>query len=308
MLDGVHTPDKMVLFAADNVDHNIVTLDGKGTFHGMGMLAAVTPGHKVTHTVRRRNMSDLNTIEQTKVDIVEHRFARQALSSVNFQPLPILDDIAHNIDILWEMSFRFAQPLPNWQGMMHVLQKDSEFPGQSTISFLPMIDMYPDDKTCILSTLQYISDLASNHNAPPVVTFDLPLLWKASQIKDEVSDTSPVRDVVLLLGSFYAFMNLFGAIGTLMNGSGLKDIVDTIYGANAVVHMMTGKAGQRAFRGHLLLSQCLTKQITAKEIEDEPDLEILVTEVERVYTQAKAGCVDLDALLSTTASKGFRKH
>ena len=43
VLDGLHTPDKMVLFAAVNVDHNIVTLDGKGTFHGMGMLAAVTP-------------------------------------------------------------------------------------------------------------------------------------------------------------------------------------------------------------------------------------------------------------------------
>ena len=54
-----------------------------------------------------------------------------------------------------------------------------------------------------------------------------------------------------------------------------------------------------AFRGHLLVSHCLTKQITAKVIEDEPDFEILVTEVERVYTQAKAGCVDLDALLNT---------
>ena len=237
------------------------------------------------------------------MDIVEHRFARQAVSSVNFQPLPILDDIAHNIDILWEMSFRFAQPVPNWQGMVHVLQKDREFPGQSTIAFLPMVDMYPGDKTCILSTLLYISNLASKHNAPPVVTFDQPLFWKASQIKDEVSDTSPVRDVVLLLGSFHTFMNLLGAIGTLMNGSGLKDIFETIYGANAVVHMMSGKAVQRAFRGHLLVSQCLTKQITAKVIEDEPDFEILVTEVERLYTQAKAGCVDLDALLNTDCIK-----
>ena len=71
--------DKMVLFAADNVDHNIVTLDGKGTFHGMGVLAAVTPGNKVANTVLIRKLSDLNTIDQTKVDIVEHRFARQAL-------------------------------------------------------------------------------------------------------------------------------------------------------------------------------------------------------------------------------------
>ena len=116
----------MVLFAADNVDHNMVTLDGKGTFYGMGMLAAVTPGNTVAHTVLRRNLSDLNTIDQTKVDIVEHRFARQALFSLKFQPLPILDYIAHNIDILWEMSFRFTRPVPNRQGMIHVLHTDCE--------------------------------------------------------------------------------------------------------------------------------------------------------------------------------------
>ena len=31
-----------VLFA-DSVDHNIITIDGKGTFHGMAIIAALTP-------------------------------------------------------------------------------------------------------------------------------------------------------------------------------------------------------------------------------------------------------------------------
>jgi len=33
---------EFVQYGADNVDHNICTLDGHGTFHGMGMIAAVT--------------------------------------------------------------------------------------------------------------------------------------------------------------------------------------------------------------------------------------------------------------------------
>ena len=279
----------MALFEADNVDHNIVTLDGKGTLHGMGMLAAVIPGNKVAHTVLRRKLSDLNTIDQTQVDIVEHRFSRQALASVKFQPLTILDDITHNIDLLWEMSFRFAQPVPNWHGMIHVLHTDREYRGQFTVAFLPIFDMNPGDKTCILSPLQYICNLASKHNGPPVITFDQPLFWKASHVKDEVPDTSPVRDVVLLLGSFHTFMNLLGAIETLMNGSGRKYIFDTIYGDNAVVHMMTGKAVQRTVRGHLLVSQCLTKQIIAKVIEDEPDFAMLVPEIERIYIHSGEG-------------------
>ena len=47
----------MVLFAADNVDHNILTLDGKDTFHGMGMIAAVTPGRHTSHVVPRKRVS-----------------------------------------------------------------------------------------------------------------------------------------------------------------------------------------------------------------------------------------------------------
>ena len=52
-------------------------------------------------------------------------------------------------------------------------------------------------------------------------------------------------------------MNLLGAIGTLMEGTGLKNILETVYGENAVVHMMTGKAVQRALWGHLLVDKCL---------------------------------------------------
>jgi hypothetical protein len=42
-----------------------------------------------------------------------------------------------------------------------------------------------------------------------------------------------------------------------MDGSGLKEILDTVYSENAIVHMMRGKAVQREFRGHLsYMSSC----------------------------------------------------
>jgi hypothetical protein len=182
---------------------------------------------------------------------------------------------------------------------MHLLHKQFDHPGQSSIAFLPMIDMYPGDQTCIFSTLEYICKLASKYNAPPVVTFDQPLFWKASEIMQEVPDNSPIRDVVLLLGSFHTFMNLLGAIGTLMDGSGLIDILETIYGENAVVHMMSGKAVQHSFRGHLLVTKCLTQQIVAKVIEGEPGFENLMQELERLYSLMEAGKIDLDTLLKS---------
>ena len=59
MLGTTSISKGVLLFAADNVDHNIVSLNGKGTFHGMGMIAGITPGQKISHTVFRKNISQL---------------------------------------------------------------------------------------------------------------------------------------------------------------------------------------------------------------------------------------------------------
>ncbi len=132
-----------------------------------------------------------------------------------------------------------------------------------------MIDLNPGDKTCNYSTLHVLCRLASKHNAPAIITFDQPLFLKASEIIYEVQDSSCLRDIVLLLGSFHTFMNLLCALGTLMNGTGLKDILEAVYGENAVGHVLTGKAAQRAFRGHLLVDKCLTREIVKKVADDQ---------------------------------------
>ena len=46
-----------------------------------------------------------------------------------------------------------------------------------------------------------------------------------------------------------------------MAKSGLSHILETIYGTNAVVHMLTGKAYSRAIRGHLLVDQNLSSNL-----------------------------------------------
>ena len=41
-----------IQFVADNVDHNIRTLDGLDTFHGMGIIAALTPWTNLIPSVK----------------------------------------------------------------------------------------------------------------------------------------------------------------------------------------------------------------------------------------------------------------
>ena len=98
-------------------------------------------------------------------------------------------------------------------------------------------------------------------------------------------------------------MYLLGAIRTLMDGSGLKDVLETIYGENAVVHMMSGKAVQCSFRGHVLVSKCLMQQLVAKVTDTDPGFENHMKELGRLYTLLKAGEVDLNTPLKSDSNE-----
>ncbi|KAK3748686.1 hypothetical protein QZH41_018982, partial [Actinostola sp. cb2023] len=61
---GTEIPDyggEFVQYVADNVDHNLLTLDGNDTFHGMGMIATITPGTRRLRSVPRRMNSSLKS-------------------------------------------------------------------------------------------------------------------------------------------------------------------------------------------------------------------------------------------------------
>ena len=167
------------------------------------------------------------------------------------------------LDILWKTSIMFGSLRPMWSGMMQLVHHGSH-PGKSSVMFLPMIDMNPSDVTCVYSTLRYISEHARRHDVTPIITFDQPLWWKALMIMVTEPVGSELKDIVLRLGGFHAEMNFLGAIGHLMAGSGLQELLELIYASNAVVHMLSGKAIARAVRGHLIVDAAFNALLLAK--------------------------------------------
>lgn len=83
--------EKMLLFAADNVDHNIVTIDGKSTFHGKGMIAGVTPNRQVSYTVLREKICKLTITCETKIPIKEYHLSKHTYCSIKFLTPAIAD-------------------------------------------------------------------------------------------------------------------------------------------------------------------------------------------------------------------------
>jgi len=73
---GTYIPNfssQFIQYVANNVDHNIRTLDSNNTFHGMGMIAAVTPEIKGINQIPRLNIIPADIAATGRVPIQLHR-------------------------------------------------------------------------------------------------------------------------------------------------------------------------------------------------------------------------------------------
>ena len=97
--------DQFLQFMADNIDHNTQTLDGLNTFHGMGMIKAVTPGIKCTLRI-------ILCVEVTAEDVAAvakvgiHFYKNVEMFNIKYVKLQKIsnDDNSRNTHILWKLS------------------------------------------------------------------------------------------------------------------------------------------------------------------------------------------------------------
>ena len=88
---------------ADNVDHKMQTIDGKNTFHGMGIIVAVTPRVDGT-TVLKRN-AKLSSEELVKLASIEQFILPQLKPEVVFLYLNLSSSNRKNqTDNIWASS------------------------------------------------------------------------------------------------------------------------------------------------------------------------------------------------------------
>lgn len=288
--------NSQILCAADNVDHNVRTLDGNNTFHGMGMIASIKLPSKNSTKILRRTVTNQEILKASSINIVNYREAKDIVNILTFKQLDKTIFCVNSTDLLWKLSWYFNNPIPSWSGCMQ-LSYDKQAPvkfSKSTVAFLPIIDLSPSNMSCILSTLAFLSDLAKSSNKPCIVTFDQPLYWKASKIIHE--STEPyIKAIVLMLGGFHTTMNFLGCIGVIMEKSGISSILEQVYGENAVIHMLTGKAYSRAVRGHFIVDAALNTVNCKQVLADDTKKDILQN-LDDLYNQFLAGSIGVDEL------------
>lgn len=62
-------------------------------------------------------------------------------------------DQSVKLDLLSKVIWPLRSSRPAWSGFMQLYQRYGDYPGKSTVTFMPMIDMNPSDMSCINSTL-----------------------------------------------------------------------------------------------------------------------------------------------------------
>ena len=155
---------QFVQYVADNVDHDIITLDGCGTFHGMGIIAAVTPKSDVTSVIQRVSVSAEEIAAVGRININQFTSDCGGLGSIEYESLTeVPKDKEHSmVELLWKTSLSLRSPRPAWAGFMQMIHKGNH-PEQASVMFLPMIEMRPTDLTCVNSTLHFVSEHASHY-------------------------------------------------------------------------------------------------------------------------------------------------
>ena len=262
--------ESFIQHIGDNVDHNIRTIDGLNTFHGMGIIAAVTPPVNATKLVPKVEIESKDIVQIGSIETHIFRKNRKSSSSLKYEDLQqfFANDPTERFDTLWKSAWMLKPLRPLWNGFMQMIHK-GEHPGQSSIIFMPMIDMKSSDESCILSTMHFVTDQAKRYDSSPILTFDQPLYWKGIEIQQNENDSSPLKEIVFRLGGLHTSMSFLGSIGHLMTSTGLQTMLECVYAENTVPHMLSGKAISRAVRGHLLVIASL-HAIMMSEIYDCP--------------------------------------
>lgn len=263
--EGTH-----IQYVFDNADHNTCTIDGKNTFHSMGGIAIATPASGV---MTKQEIPRLNKIP-ISVEIGSHSFTELKIfekqHSTGLKSIIIEDvfgddeekcfDISMP-DFIWQYSkFSNAHSL-GWNSFMEKMYKNSNYQTSKIIP-LPFVNNPPSDYNTIFTVLsKAAADNKLKHNQKRCfVTFDQPLYFKAREILASVesNELNELSAITVRLGGFHTLMSFLGAIGFIMDGSGLKKALCEIYAEKSVEKMLTGHDYSRAIRGHFLMYQALS--------------------------------------------------
>ena len=138
----------------------------------------LTPGFQERRIVPRLNPSLTSITELAKIHVKFYKKPPAMLNTLKFGVLS--EKKIANKTWLIDLLSKVCWPLKRnarWSAIMH--KRKGNYPGKSSITFLPMINLNQSDESCVYTTLHFVYMEAHKNIITPFLTSDQPLYWKA---------------------------------------------------------------------------------------------------------------------------------
>ena len=294
---GAHIPSGFVkgqplFFAADNIDFEEDTVDGRNTFHGT-VLVAFQHGDKEIRSTQPANLplsllppSSSKTVLQTdcfdNCSLPRNVKPRQSLH-YQFNLATNEDQLvsSRNDDLMW-LAVQYTQrntdqiedlplyndpseikeisnhPIPSWAAYNSVLHPHND--AVTCIRALPLFNSSPHDEHTLLTVLtqaQKINSYVMGEEHKTIITLDMDLYQRALKLQSSLPNLQ--RQCILRVGEFHTVLCMLRTIGSFVDNSGIDQAWEEagLFGQKTIKQIIEGRHMKRAINAHVTTLQVL---------------------------------------------------
>ena len=269
-------------FVGDNIDINVVSINGNTPFHAMGWIKVgprKTNNDELNYQVPRCRLSPTEKAKVLKAGDIPIKHCpdpkKSGIESMVFQPLEKLTENFSSIparpdplDGVWSAGWIMKKKdervsHSNWNGWMKNVHC-SDNKEVNDIEYMPIIDGDPNDHSTIYTLLQKSLEMEPN----PVVTFDLPIWLKSVDIIK-----SKKLSIIPRLGGFHLLKSFLGTFDSIFADSGLHELVQLIYpGPTVADSILNGGSYDKAIRSHFLIDAAIVQHVIPQDMFSDQEL------------------------------------
>ena len=264
-----------VQYVGDNIDLNIVSINGNTPFHAMGMIKVTTKSAAVTDEYLSSEIPRLRLTTKDKAKILKagdipiKHCRDQKKTGINSIKLKPLNELINSVsstpsnpstaDTVWAAGWIVKKKNKgfshaNWNGWMKSFH-NSEYKEVSHIEYKPIIDGGPNDHSTIYTALLRCID--EEKPKIPFITFDLPIWLKSVDII-----LSQKLQIIPRLGGFHLLKSFLATFGAIFADSGLHKMVQLIYPGEVVTDsILNGNSSGKAIRAHFLIDAAIVQHL-----------------------------------------------
>eukprot|EP00794_Sanderia_malayensis_P004436 gene4436-5029_t len=293
-LSGIHTADHGLIQAvAYNFDADISSQNGKVTTHALAMLITQPKHHDdkgANARIPRISKAELSQPLDLEVHIQRFEGPKRVMmpekcANKQMLSLKVLCSRIISERRARELDFEFLNKIKNNESCPEYNEFNTKIAreqGQSLkpknkAIYLPLIDMTPSDPDTMLTALHEALKLTKARGQEKLVFKSDRQLYRVAV---EVAWVYQNRfsDVVIRLGGMHMLMSFVGAVGSLMEGSGLSEVLKTTF--SGVEKMMSGKKFPQNVKAmRLVVEELLRNTLDVGNMENMDDLVLHLDDV-----------------------------